>query len=80
MSAMPEFPRPPFPPQSQHLPGSSKRMDPEPDYGEESYKGSGRLQDKVAVITGADSCIGRAVALAYAREGAHVLVAYLNEH
>lgn len=79
MSAMPEFPRPPFPPQAQHLPGSSARMDPEPDYGEESYKGSGRLKDKVAVITGADSGIGRAVALAYAREGADVLAAYLNE-
>ncbi len=79
MSAMPEFPKPPFPPQQQHLPGSSARMDPEPDYGEASYKGSGRLKDKVAVITGADSGIGRAVALAYAREGADVLVAYLSE-
>src|SRR5690606_29807362 len=79
MSAMPEFPKPPFPPQSQTLPGSSAAMDPQPDYGEHSYKGSGRLKDKVAVITGADSGIGRAVALAYAREGAHVVVAYLSE-
>lgn len=80
MSAMPEFPKPPFPPQAQTLPGSSAQMDPAPDYGEHSYKGSGRLKDKVAVITGADSGIGRAVALAYAREGADVLVAYLSEH
>jgi len=80
MSAMPDFPKPPFPPQQQPVPGSSKRMDPEPDYGEASYKGSGRLQGKMAVITGGDSGIGRAVALAYAREGADVLVGYLNEH
>lgn len=79
MSAIPDFPKPPFPPQAQTLPGSSARMDPEPDYGEHSYKGSGRLKDKVALITGADSGIGRAVALAYAREGADVLVAYLSE-
>ena len=80
MSAVPEFPKPPFPAQAQSLPGSSARMDPEPDHGEQSYRGSGRLKDKVAVITGADSGIGRAVALAYAREGADVLVAYLSEH
>jgi NAD(P)-dependent dehydrogenase (short-subunit alcohol dehydrogenase family) len=55
-------------------------MDPVPDYGETSYRGSGRLKDRIAVITGADSGIGRAVALAYAREGADVLVAYLSEH
>jgi NAD(P)-dependent dehydrogenase (short-subunit alcohol dehydrogenase family) len=55
-------------------------MDPQPDYGEKTYRGSGRLKDKIAVITGADSGIGRAVALAYAREGADVLVAYLSEH
>ncbi|MFO1503234.1 MAG: glucose 1-dehydrogenase [Steroidobacteraceae bacterium] len=80
MSAMPEFPKPPFPKQQQPVPGKSTAMDPEPDYGDKTYRGSGRLKDKAAVITGADSGIGRAVALAYAREGADVLVAYLNEH
>jgi NAD(P)-dependent dehydrogenase (short-subunit alcohol dehydrogenase family) len=74
------FPKPPFPPQSQTPPGSSARMQPEPDYGEDSYKGSNRLQAKAALITGADSGIGRAVALAFAREGADVAVSYLNEH
>src|SRR3954468_13361748 len=62
------------------MPGSSAAMNPEPDYGEDSYKGSGRLTDKRAIITGADSGIGRAVALAFAREGADVLISYLNEH
>jgi NAD(P)-dependent dehydrogenase (short-subunit alcohol dehydrogenase family) len=74
------FPKPPFPPQQQSLPGSSNAMNPEPDYGEKSYRGSNRLQDKKALITGADSGIGRAVALAFAREGADVVVSYLNEH
>jgi NAD(P)-dependent dehydrogenase (short-subunit alcohol dehydrogenase family) len=55
-------------------------MQPQPDYGEDSYVGSNRLKDKVALITGADSGIGRAVALAFAREGADVVVSYLNEH
>jgi NAD(P)-dependent dehydrogenase (short-subunit alcohol dehydrogenase family) len=55
-------------------------MDPKPDHGEESYQGSGRLAGKVAVITGGDSGIGRAVAIAFAREGADVLIAYLDEH
>ena len=55
-------------------------MDPKPDHGEESYVGTGRLKGKKAVITGADSGIGRAVAIAYAREGADVLISYLNEH
>jgi NAD(P)-dependent dehydrogenase (short-subunit alcohol dehydrogenase family) len=55
-------------------------MKPVPDHGEETYKGSGRLKDKKAVITGGDSGIGRAVAIAYAREGADVLIAYLDEH
>ena len=54
-------------------------MQPQPDFGEQSYKGSGKLQDKVALITGADSGIGRAVALAFAREGADVLISYLHE-
>jgi hypothetical protein len=75
-----ELPRPPFAEQQQSMPGSSTAMDPQPDYGETSYKGSGRLAGKKAVITGADSGIGRAVALAFAREGADVLVSYYNEH
>ena len=54
-------------------------MDPLPDHGETSYKGSGKLQGKVAIITGGDSGIGRAVAIAFAREGADLLIAYLNE-
>ena len=62
------------------MPGVSSQMNPRPDYGETSYKGSGRLAGKKAVITGGDSGIGRAVAIAYAREGADVLIAYLNEH
>jgi NAD(P)-dependent dehydrogenase (short-subunit alcohol dehydrogenase family) len=74
------YPKPPFPPQTQDVPGSSQKMQPQPDYGEDSYVGSNRLKDKVALITGADSGIGRAVALAFAREGADVVVSYLNEH
>lgn len=80
MSAPKEFPKPPFPKQAQSLPGSSKAMQPQPDYGEDSYRGANRLTDKKALITGADSGIGRAVALAFAREGADVLVSYLDEH
>src|SRR6476661_1390160 len=72
-------PKPPFPEQKQPMPGSEEAMDPKPDYGEDSYKGSGKLKDKKAVITGGDSGIGRAVALAFAREGADVLISYLNE-
>ncbi|KAK9805214.1 hypothetical protein WJX72_006811 [[Myrmecia] bisecta] len=71
---------PPFEAQDQDWPGQEHLMDPKPDYGYDTYKGSGKLQDKVALITGADSGIGRAVALAYAREGAHVAIAYYNEH
>src|SRR5689334_6413741 len=73
------FPTPPFPAQSQTPPGKSNSMQPQPDYGEDSYRGSGRLEGKKALITGADSGIGRAVALAYAREGADVVVSYLSE-
>jgi len=62
------------------MPGTTEAMRPRPDHGEESYKGSGKLTGKKAVITGADSGIGRAVAVAYAREGADILIAYLNEH
>src|SRR5436853_3328234 len=72
-------PTPPFPPQHQSMPGSSAAMDPLPDYGESTYKGSGRLAGKKAVITGGDSGIGRAVALAFAREGADILISYLEE-
>jgi len=72
-------PKPPFPRQQQPMPGFTARMDPVPDHGERSYKGSGRLTDKRALITGGDSGIGRAVALAFAREGADLLIAYLNE-
>lgn len=72
-------PRPPFPKQKQPMPGLTAKMQPIPDHGENSYRGSGRLAGKNAVITGADSGIGRAVAIAFAREGADVLIAYLNE-
>ena len=72
-------PSPPFPEQEQNPPGSEAAMDPKPDYGESSYEGTGRLEGRRAVVTGADSGIGRAVALAYAREGADVLISYLNE-
>jgi NAD(P)-dependent dehydrogenase (short-subunit alcohol dehydrogenase family) len=68
------------PSQQQEPPGTEQEMDPKPDHGEESYKGSGRLADKVALITGADSGIGKAVAIAFAREGADVVVSYLDEH
>jgi NAD(P)-dependent dehydrogenase (short-subunit alcohol dehydrogenase family) len=75
-----DYPKPPFETPAQEPPGSSKAMRPEPDYGEVSYKGSGRLAGKAALITGGDSGIGRAVALAFAREGADMLVSYLSEH
>jgi NAD(P)-dependent dehydrogenase (short-subunit alcohol dehydrogenase family) len=67
------------PAQQQAVPGLQSRMDPRPDCGEDSYRGSGKLNGKVAVITGGDSGIGRAVAIAFAREGADVLISYLNE-
>ena len=69
----------PQPAQQQPVPGLQSRMEPVPDCGEESYVGHGRLEGKVALITGADSGIGRAVAIAYAREGADVLISYLSE-
>jgi hypothetical protein len=68
------------PAQQQTPPGTEAQLTPKADHGESSYVGSGKLKDKAAVITGADSGIGRAVALAFAREGADVLIAYLNEH
>ncbi|MEX5362382.1 MULTISPECIES: SDR family oxidoreductase [Pseudomonas] len=76
---MRDYPTPPFPSQPQQVPGSQSRMDPYPDCGEQSYTGHGRLTGKIALITGADSGIGRAVAIAFAREGADVAIAYLNE-
>jgi NAD(P)-dependent dehydrogenase (short-subunit alcohol dehydrogenase family) len=75
-----DYPKPPYPSQKQPMPGWTAKMDPRPDHGETSYKGSGRLKGMRAVITGGDSGIGRAVAIAYAREGADILIAYLNEH
>eukprot|EP00026_Physarum_polycephalum_P012649 Phypoly_transcript_12975.p1 GENE.Phypoly_transcript_12975~~Phypoly_transcript_12975.p1 ORF type:complete len:293 (+),score=49.36 Phypoly_transcript_12975:159-1037(+) len=72
--------KPPFPPQQQDAPGEEHKMDPKPDYGEKSYKGFNRLQGRVAIITGGDSGIGRAVAVAYAREGSDIVISYLNEH
>ncbi|EYD74769.1 short-chain dehydrogenase/reductase SDR [Rubellimicrobium mesophilum DSM 19309] len=77
---MKDYPTPPFPEQQQPMPGRTDQMQPRPDHGEESYRGSGKLQGLKAVITGADSGIGRAVALAFAREGADVLISYLDEH
>ena len=68
------------PAQQQNPPGRQAAMEPRPDCGEDSYRGHGRLKGKVAVVTGADSGIGRAVAIAYAREGADVLISYLSEH
>ncbi|GAB2468666.1 Rossmann-fold NAD(P)-binding domain-containing protein [Jatrophihabitans fulvus] len=67
------------PAQQQHFPGSQALMNPVPDCGEQSYRGAGKLTDRVAIITGADSGIGRAVAIAYAREGADVVISYLSE-
>ncbi|MCJ8143353.1 SDR family oxidoreductase [Ancylobacter sp. A5.8] len=74
-----DYPAPPFAEQPQPMPGQTADMNPRPDHGEESYKGSRRLEGMKAIITGADSGIGRAVALAYAREGADVLISYLEE-
>jgi NAD(P)-dependent dehydrogenase (short-subunit alcohol dehydrogenase family) len=78
-SRVPSYPVPPFPEQTQTLPGSFAQMEPRPDHGETSWIGAGRLERQVALITGGDSGIGRAVAIAYAREGANVAISYLDE-
>ncbi|PVW06569.1 NAD(P)-dependent oxidoreductase [Microbacterium sp. Gd 4-13] len=68
------------PAQQQNVPGTEAQLEPLADHGEQSYVGSGRLHGKIALVTGADSGIGKAVAIAYAREGADVAIAYLSEH
>jgi NAD(P)-dependent dehydrogenase (short-subunit alcohol dehydrogenase family) len=73
------YPRPPFPAQKQAAPGEAAAMNPVPDHGEKSYRGHGRLAGRRALITGADSGIGRAVAIAFAREGADIAIGYLDE-
>ena len=72
-------PKPPFPEQQQNRPGTVRQLDPPADHGESSYTGTGKLIGRVAIITGADSGIGRAVAIAFAREGADVVLSFLEE-
>jgi hypothetical protein len=74
-----KYPQPPFPKQSQKAPGTESAMQPKADHGEQSYKGSGKLKGKKAIITGGDSGIGKAVAIAFAREGADILISYLAD-
>jgi NAD(P)-dependent dehydrogenase (short-subunit alcohol dehydrogenase family) len=76
---MNDRPTPPQPEQQQAMPGLTEAMDPRPDHGEHSYVGHGKLTEKIAIITGGDSGIGRAVAIAFAREGADVVISYLSE-
>lgn len=77
--SLPDYPHPPFDTPKQSYPGTTDKMNPVPDHGETTYVGHGRLKGKVALITGADSGIGRAVAIAFAREGADVVLSYLEE-